>query len=223
MLQNNQLIGFGTSGKSLPSYFLTDLAETSGSGNWTFPDVDLGTPHDSRMILVGIQMDSGTKNRPVTSLTVGGITATPIIKAEAQGAIYARYAEWWQASVPDGEIGDVHVITASHTPIELIILTYAVYNLTSVVPTAFVKDTSLPLSKVINVHENGLCFGITCTDDTVEHSWTGLTEDFDENLVGNVHMSSAAKLFSSAQPGLDVSCYTNHTGSRQAMVVVSFK
>lgn len=98
MLRTTQLIGFGISKASAPS-FRNYYEDTSSQTTYTFSSCDIGTAHATRMVVVCI----AASNVPgaVSSCTVNGVSASSVVTSGNTN----RHCEIWKAAVPSGSIG----------------------------------------------------------------------------------------------------------------------
>lgn len=125
MLPGLSAIG-GFVGRLLAYTYSGFLEETAGVSNtWTFSAVDFGAADSTRCIVVSITANGSTA-KTVTSVTIGGVSAT-IIKQQSSsdwtGAIAA-------AIVPSGASGDV-VVNLSGNSASCTIGVYRILGLSS--------------------------------------------------------------------------------------------
>lgn len=82
--------------------YRNNYSDTTNQTNYSFASSDLGTPHSTRLVVVGVRYDG---SNAVSSVTIGGVSAT---LAVASGNA-SRPAELWYAIVPSGETGTIAV------------------------------------------------------------------------------------------------------------------
>jgi len=184
---------------------------TSNLTTYTFSGKALGTAASNRQIVVLVS-GHGTSNTTVSTVTVGGVSATELVYA--QQATGTQIKAIWIASVPTGTTGDV-VVTFAAGKGSCGIGVYALYGASSSAhatqtDTTYSTDT---VSVSIDVPAGGVCFAIgTGTAIDASTTWTGLTEDYDAvEESGNRH-TGASDLFASAQTGLTVSAQVANVG-----------
>lgn len=165
----------------------TELSFLQGSMNvsdlttYTFSSQNLGAADPNRWIVVCV---GGTTNtaRSISSVTVGGVSATKI--AQAEGSTVYRHISIWVAPVPTGTTGDI-VVTWSGS---LARCGYSAYRLiTGVAPTAAydvqtdLTLTSSDLSVSIGRPSGGVVVAstINAASGATGVTWAGTTEDYD--------------------------------------------
>lgn len=193
---------------------------TTGSDltTYTFSTQNLGTAAGDRYIVCcvnGRSSDGGA--RTISSVTVGGVTATAGPFVGNSGSHVGIFI----AAVPTGTTGDV-VVTWSGGMGDCSVELHRATGVSSTTPTSSVTDTTTPLSQSINVDAGGFAVGISTTDNgTATATWAGITERSDDATGGGNDRSGAGDEFATTQTGLTVSC-TWTAESRLAFAVASY-
>lgn len=166
--------------------------QTTGSGTdlttYTFSAQNVGTAAADRFIIctfTGRSVD-GTA-RTITSVTIGGVTATINCQVDNSGSVSGVAC----AAVPTGTTGDV-VLVWSNTMSWADIALYRCTGLSSA--TALDSGTSVadPGTDTLVIKSGGVTVGIATDDDgTHTCTWTGLTENFDGATGGGGDVSGA--------------------------------
>lgn len=162
--------------------FLQGSMDISDLTTYTFASQNLGAADPNRWIVVCV---GGAHNaaRSISSVTVGGVSATKIVQAE--GSTVFRHTSIWVAYVPTGTSGDI-VVTWSGA---IGRCGYSAYSLitASAPTTAFDTQTDLTLtSSYLSVSINRPAGGvivastINISSTTTSVTWAGTTEDYDE-------------------------------------------
>lgn len=185
MLILNELVGFGAAAGSIPTSmsFLQGSMSISDSTAYTFSSQSLGSADINRWIVV---CASGTRNaaRTLSSLTIGGVSATKIVQAESSTLYF--HTSIWVAQVPTGTTGDI-VITWDNTMGRC---GYSAYRLiTETAPTTAYDTqtdltlTSSDLSVSISRPSGGVIIASTVNNSSSATSvtWAGTSEDYDAN------------------------------------------
>jgi hypothetical protein len=195
----------------------THAEDSVDRSTFTFSSQSLGTASDDRRIVVGIHT-GGTGT--ISSVSIGGVSATRLTRSlDGSGN---ELCALWIAAVPTGTTGDV-VVVWSTTTTNCAIGVWAVYGLVS--NTAFaVASTGTsatdPASVTIDIPQLGGVVGFArCVTNTNPFTWTGLTEDFDDNVPTDNPYTGASDEFSAGETGRTVSA-DNTTAAR--MSVASF-
>lgn len=136
----------------------------------------------------------------VTSMTIGGVSATKIVeKNNAPGP--QTFCAIWIADVPSGTSGNV-VITYQFSSGSSSICVYAAYNTNSATETdSEVPGFTAPITLSVDVASRGIIIGHAFAVATLtgsSASWTGLTEDFD-SAVGSTWQTTASIIATNAE------------------------
>lgn len=209
MLTTTNLVGFGsglaeTAASPAAASFTANTSSTSASTTYNFASQSLGAAAADRYIVVGTTSQSGT-NIAVSSLSVGGISATPLLSiVQINNTI-----ELWIAAVPTGTSATVSVTWAS-TRSRCAIVVWRLVGLVS--PTAY--DTAQEFSfgasagdGALDIPAGGVALGMASDSGTGGRNWTwaGLTESVDLTFGSGRSYTGATGNFASAQSGLAVS------------------
>lgn len=178
--------------------FLQQATDTANRTIYTFASQNLGTADADRYIIVGIQSRLSAGPHTVSSVTVGGVSATPVVTADrgtnSRGSIYI-------AAVPTGTTGDV-VVTLSTGILRCGIALWRAVGIDSATPTdteTSVAETNDPAGS-IDVPAGGFAVGVGLTNALTTATWTGLNEDSDTQA--EITMTAGSQEFVSAQTGL---------------------
>jgi len=178
--------------------FLQATNDTSDLTTYTFSSQNLGDVAADRLIIVGISSRKAGGSTTISSVTIGGVTATVIQNTNTVtntdvGAIA-------YAVVPSGTTGDI-VIVFGAGMVRCAIQVYRAINLESTTP--YDSDTSLAADPTVNldVPAGGFAIGTGITAANSNAAWTGLTEDHDNTLETFVTVTSASDEFLSAEAG----------------------
>lgn len=185
--------GRGGRGAPVPTYlgYCGDNAvSTSGSGNYTESNADLGTPDSSRVIVVAI---AGSNGHEAESVTVAGVSATLVAGPSSSGL---NFGQIWAASVPTGTSGDI-VVTAGSGDVSYGFVWYAIYPSGGITPTATVDNDASKSSTDINSYGGGviICSISARSDSTMDFpTWSG-TSTIESPLRAVVSNSSTRRGF----------------------------
>lgn len=154
---------------------LTDNSvDTTNLTTYTFSSQTLGTAAANRKIIICVAGNGGNAGA-VSSLTVGGISATNVIAVSDGGTVQS---EIWVADVPTGTTGDV-VVTFSTAKARCGIGVYRAIGSQSTA-NATASSTADPMSASLFIPYNGIGIGVAQDISTSTYTWTNLTEDYDE-------------------------------------------
>ena len=178
-------------GGSLPASltFLTSSRKPTTSGTHTYSGVSFGAASSDRCIIVSLT-SSLTTATPVTSVTIGGVSATRC--AISWYFNNTLPVEIWIAQVPTGTSGNIAITTSAGGGWTSVIGVYAATRLKSIVPVATSIDQDFNGStwnKVVNtsvfVPAGGFAVSAARLGSGTYSSvaWTGATQDFALALV----------------------------------------
>jgi hypothetical protein len=164
-----------------------DNAESDGDlTTYTFAGHAIGDAATGRHVLVGIGASggSGQSDRTISSVTVGGNAATAVGTLVTSTSTTTTYAVLYIIQVDSGTTADI-VVTWSDALVSTGIAVWALYNLLSATPTD--TATSVTGSNIgIDVEARGVIVGYNHTQRNAAggsvHTWTNLTERFDEQI-----------------------------------------
>jgi hypothetical protein len=197
--------------------FTASSTQNTGLTVYTYSSEAIGAADTNRKIVVTI-LAGGLTGRNVSTVTVGGISATLVKKQLAVGG--ERYNEMWQADVPTGTTADV-VVTWSAVMERCGIGIFAVYDAASAA-SATASDTSDPMNASINVPAEGVLIGGAIYNSAGgAATWTNLTESYETDSGGNVE-TSGYDTHATIQTGLSVTCDPASAAAVTSMVLASW-
>jgi hypothetical protein len=206
--------------------YLSYAAGGSGS-SVTFTAYGLGAAHTARRIFIGIHWRETTVHRTVSSVTIGGVSATIHEQEGHTGGATGFGAAIASAIVPSGTSGDV-VVNFSGSQSECNISGIRAVGLFNSSPTEALTDTtsgtSNNLSVAIDIPASGFCMAVftsstNAAGDAV--TWAGVTEEYDTN--SGVRESMAWSAGMAAETNRTVSATVGtQADSGNGMVVVSW-
>lgn len=190
-----------TAPRAVACSYLQSNSSASGLTTYTFTAENLGTADSGRFIIAAIGGRHAGAAHTLSSVTIGGVTATIATQANVtttNGNTVALVI----AAVPTGTTGDV-VVTFSAAMLRCGI---ALYRATNLNPTAFqtqpvTAGTANPTAN-LDIPAGGLAIATSLNSNNPSTTtWTGLTIDFDFLVGGNAStdFSGAHDLFSAFQ------------------------
>jgi hypothetical protein len=172
--------------------YLTAAVNATDLTTYTFSTQSLGTAAADRKIVLGIST-RGSAQRSISSVTIGGVTATVLATQSFGGSTFNRMA-LYVADVPTGATGDV-VVTFSGSVLRCGV---GLWKVTGANSAQLAHDvgavTGDPSSKTLVVPANGGVIAYSfAADGTAPRTvtWTNATERFDAAVEGNMAHSGA--------------------------------
>lgn len=163
------------SGAAMDVDYLTYATDETDRSAYTFAGLSLGGAAATRYIIVGYYARAGG-SRNITSLTVGGVTAT-LVSLTSFAQDVAGFAI---AAVPTGASGDV-VVTLSGEMLRCAVALWRVLGQPAVVDSDTTTGTAAALSRTLDATPGGhllaLMAAVNLTSGSV--TWTGADERFD--------------------------------------------
>lgn len=170
---------------------------SSTAGTITHTNVSFGAepaPGGNRFIIASIAWVDLSVSRTVTTVTIGGIAATRLVRSSGDNVLYN--AELWIANVPTGLSGSVVVGTVGNrSAISFYRLSNALSNAATVDTKTVAVSANGPAN--LNVTIGDLIVAVQTTLGTTDVTWTGLTEDYDVSA-GSSHRGSTASAVSAS-------------------------
>lgn len=181
--------------------FLHTTVSTADTNAYTFSAEDLGAAASDRNIIVTIMSRSTTGGITISSVTIGGVSATITGQTNA-GAGPSNVGGIVIAEVPTGTSGDI-VVTFSASMLRCGIGVYRATGLTSINASDSDSTNALAAPSVsLDVPANGFVIGGAATATSTTTTWTELTETFDGVIESALTHTGALKEYASAQTGL---------------------
>lgn len=199
----------GGGGADAEVSFLQTAFDNASASTYTFASQNLGTADSGRYIVVGC---SGRVGSAISSITVAGATATIVETTNPGGAnIYGLAI----AYVPTGTSGDV-VITFGSTQARCGIAMWRLVNLDSATPHDTLSAVGNDPTGTIDVPDGGVLIAYSANGGGLSvNSWTGVTEDFDQQY--ELSHSAGSDAFASSETGRTVT--VDWTGNDNAGMV----
>lgn len=198
MFQVNQLTGFG-GGEQAPALPSKSFQATTFDGTsqttYTFAGQNIGSASSTRYVIVAAAL-TASASRTISSVTVGGISATAIVTDDVTNFFFYRLSLYIVA-VPTGSTASV-VVTASGACDAAAISVWAAYDLNSA--TAVDSDVSpdsvspFDVPSMSTSADGILVAATTYFSDAGSVAWTNATErsDLSSSFSGAFSGNSAA-------------------------------
>jgi hypothetical protein len=141
---------------------------------------------EKRYVVVCIAYEDLSSARTITSVTVGGIAATRVIRSQADASLSG--SEIWIADVPTGTSGTISFTSsANRTSISV----YRVMNITSATATSTaIIATSGNGPANLSVTTGDVVLAVQATFGTTDVTFTAVTEDYDVTA-GSFHRGAS--------------------------------
>lgn len=180
--------------------YLQDAGNTSGLSTYTFSSQNLGTAAADRFIVVAIETrNSGTSDRTINSVTIGGVSA--VVTQETQAGTNRNVVALACAAVPTGTAGDV-VVTLNGAMLRCYIQVYRAIGISSTTPSDTERLAGASPTGTIDVPAGGILVACAASGNalTTDGTWTGV--DLAYNAVTtNMRVTTGAREFATVATG----------------------
>ena len=198
-----------------PSYSFIEGRMATTATTTTHTGVSLGAvapTGEKRYIVVCLAYEDLSLARTTTSMTVGGIAATRVIRSQADASLSG--SEIWIADVPTGTTGTITFSTsANRTSISV----YRVMNISTAVAAATaVITTSGNGPANLSVTTGDIVLAVQATFGTTDVTFTNVVEDYDVTA-GTFHRGASGSAIAATTGTLGVN--SSPTSGRQLCVV----
>ena len=199
--------------------FTENRFDEDAHSTYSFTSVSFGTAASDRIVVVAIHWSAVTTTGSISSVTIGGITATEIATATHSVSGATVQCALYAAAVPTGATGDV-VVTLNETMDRCSIAAYRMVGASGVTPADTLTSTASPPSGGIDCPAGGAMIGGAAFYEASAIAWTGITEDLDQDDV--IRFGSANLEFAATQTNLTITATPTGTPDYRAMAVASW-
>ena len=195
--------------------FQTSANNATGLTTYTFSAQAIGTAAADRRVIVTVA-GTGSNNTTITTVTVGGVTATEIIDAANSQNNMGVFI----ALVTTDTTADI-VITFSNAKARCAIGVWSCTGLSS--DTAVDSDSSTAEPGVITLTTVASGFAVSMAADgstgSLTHTWTNLTEQFDATVSTRSYSGASD---ATAGTSLEITADRSGAGTQTVMVAASW-
>jgi hypothetical protein len=224
MLAVTQLCGFGAVAGGAPVVAFTDSAvDPTNTTTYTFT-LDFGAAAGDRYLIATPSTRGSGTGAAISSVTIGGVTATEVINTTALLATVYNGAAIFIAAVPTGTSGDV-VVTYANSQLRAGCGLYQVTGLSSSTAHDTATDSgSDPLTDTIDVPAGGFIVAVAVGEGTPPiFTWTGVDESYDEAMESTICHSGGFKSYAAAQTGQAIEADISGSPTFHVMSAASFR
>lgn len=182
-----------------PLVLTSVTSATNDASSYTFSNINIGAPDANRYVVVGFSASTGTASITISSVTIAGVTATLLEKAEYSATLASRDSGIYIAAVPTGTTATI-VITFSGTMSRIGLNVYRLVGITSTTP----QDTTVVTGAAGTVYDlslvgtsAGFIIAQTMVQASTSYTWSGAIEDNDAAIESALTHSSAHEITSS--------------------------
>lgn len=220
MFLANRLRGGHGGAKPIAAQFGGSAFNGNSQSSYTFSGMDFGVESDRSFVVVTVAGRENESNRSISSVTIGGVAASAIVSVGG----YPIPAGIYLAS-PSGTSGSI-VVNFSNSVVEATVAVYSIYfaKSSSALDTASATTTSLSGSVDVNAEKGGvvIAFSKNLSNSVRTATWSGITEQFDENTDNNSSHSGGLGITDNETPRT-VSIVWSGSIARQAVVAASWR
>lgn len=225
-LSSAKISGRTTAQSTVVAISYTDFEiQDSAATTFTYTSKAIGAIDGNRRVIVATG-STVNASRTVSSVTVGGISATQAVTAESSGSgVYAR-TSIWIATVPSGTTANI-VVTYSASVNRSAISVWAAYGLQSSTATSTGSSSSSsdPMTASLTINTGGIGVGMAHNyygGGHTSYTWTNLTEDND-NVSGSGTVGTSGAHATGAFSGTITADPLGTSTYSASMVVAAFR
>lgn len=181
--------------------------DTTDAIEYTFAGFDIASSTDD--LIIGVCCRN-TGSITCTGITVNGVAATKRIQQGEGSAPNQNHAQLWTCPSQGDSTPDI-VVTWSGTALRCMLAVWTITGHASLVPTDTDSSTSDPGSVTLTVPAKGAAVGLAADHSASTHTWTGITEDYDQSAGEGSFASSGAHVNSAA--GGDIAMQADYSAA----------
>ena len=200
--------------------FLQYTEDTANQSTYTYSSENLGVAAADRYIIVAVNSRRGGNPADVTSVTIGGVSATIVVE-QANSDANSDVSALAIANVPTGTTGDV-VVVYTATMARASIGVYRATGIDSATPYDSGSSTAADPTFDIDCEAGGFVIGTACSNSNTTTTWSGITEDWDDEMETYLTHTGASDEFVSAQTNLTCTANFGSAGSTPCGVFASW-
>lgn len=195
---------------------------STDSSSYSFSGLSIGSAASNRAVLALIH--GGAQTRTITSVTIGGISATQCASYSFGGGITAIYG----AIVPTGTTATV-VVNFSGTQDRCGVAVYTTTDLKSFIAfdSGGDADGASPFSAAIDIPTGGFVIAGVGTHNSVSGTWTwgsGMEGDVAQGIEANRYFVAGHGNFDEAESNFTVQVsFSGSSGDHRAFLAASFE
>jgi len=202
--------------------FTANASSNTTSLGYNFTSQNFGAESADRYILVGVA-GQGASAAAVSSVTIGGVSATQLFSASSSTATVA----FWIAAVPSGTSGTIFIQWAAQRS-RCAAVVWALTGLqsaTAIDTGSAANSGSGALSDTIDVSAGGVAVAMAYDTGTGSRTWTwtGLTEVVDTTFASGRSYTGASANFTAGQSGLTVQAAPSGSTTANVLGIVSLR
>lgn len=187
--------------------YVTQATNSADQSSYTFSSTSLGAAKITRTIVLAVNVRETLLADAITAtVTIAGVSAAQQ-STSTSTVVGGRTSSFiFSAKVPSETTGNV-VVTLNRTVSRCGIGVWAVYDLKSNTATASASSTSLGVQTLsVNVQPGGVVVGTSFANVNPTFTWSGLTEDYETVVEGDLEHSGASVVSRAGATPLAVTC-----------------
>ncbi len=195
--------------------------DTSTDTAYTFTNMDIGAEPsggERRFIIVTSGTLSSAGSNPVlTDMDIQGLDAAGLASLSVGNRVSSGI---WSVEVPTGTTATIEV-TAANTCAACAISVYRVISGPDGITTTVDENGARPIDLVLNIPANSVAIATAMCRNAGSVTWTGLTEDYDQDIDSNDFFSSASDAFPDEELAFAIQAQSASAGDEEAGCAVA--
>jgi len=203
------------------AHLVDDASINTDTNVYSFQSTRLGFPTSDRQIVVAVIGTHGGSNaRKVNTLTVGGVSASFVVKS-ASANEDNHTVELWAAEVLNGVDGTVEVTWDAGMSNCAICVYRLIGAETSAHDTG--SDNGSPATTTLDVPTGGTCIAVSFAGSSATTTWAGAKEDVETTLETTTsRYTGASQNLKSGEAGRTITATYSTTSANRAMCCASW-
>ena len=188
---------YAITGSNVTGAATDNTVSAAVASTYTFSNQAIGTATSDRVVIVNFgSLKDTSATFSVTSVTIGGVSATKIHSAQT---LTSFGLSSYYATVPTGTTADIVIVhSANMNRVGIQVVTTTNIGEFHQVALAEASSGSDALSFTVDAPAGSLVVGYVYDTGSSSHTWSELTENFDEQVSTTHYHSGAIKNYSSA-------------------------
>jgi len=196
MLRATNLIGFGdrpvrATGVTTALSFNAQTGQDAAASSYTWTGASIGAADDNRYcILCAAAFDNTDNSYDTLNATINGNSMTSLTSVEGATGLDEVQVHAWIYALATGTTANFVVSTGSGTWDTVVLASYRLIHADGT-PFDTGGHTGTVDAMNINTSAGGCALGVSFTLNSTATTWTGLTEDFDQDYRSGEYWSGA--------------------------------
>lgn len=181
MLRSHILRGSGLAEGTITFTDSSSNPSSIGATSYTSSGLAIGDADADRQVYVSLAISAGLNNINLSSVTIGGVTATEVISRRT--TLLSHGAFIYRANVPTGTTADVVVTNTTDNLQDVTIAVYSTLDFSTTPTDTFTTTDRTDDITLSNLRDGSAVIAVMSSDGNgQENNYTNLTVDYDDTV-----------------------------------------